>query len=124
MVYHTTASVLNMRSGPGTKYAIVGQLPYGSGCTLIKSSGNWRKVKAFNGKVGWVSRNYLVRKKSARVATNGSNLNVRSGPGTYAYILGSLKNGTKVTIKYTNGHWAYITAGKLSGYVSMNYLSF
>lgn len=123
-VYHVTAGTLNMRSGPGTGYGIVSQLAYGTGCTLIKSSGNWRKVKTFDGRVGWVSRTYLVRRTSAWVATNGSNLNVRKGPGTYSAVLGSLPNGTKVTVKYTNGNWAYITGGKLTGYVSMNYLRF
>lgn len=122
--YRTTASVLNVRSGPGTNYAVINQLPYGTGCTVLSTSGNWAKIKTFNGITGWVSRTYLAKQTTARVSTNGGNLNVRKGPGTYAAVLGSLKNGTKVTVKSTTGNWAYITYGKLSGYASLTYLKF
>ena len=58
------------------------------------------------------------------MATHGSNLNVRKGAGTNTAVLGSLPNGTKVTVKYTSGNWAYITCGNLTGYCSLNWLKF
>ena len=121
-VYRTTASTLNLRSGPGTGYAVIGKLKKGIGCTILKSSGNWRKIKTLKGTVGWVSRNYLTASATAKVTASA--LNVRKGPGTGSAILGSLKRNTKVTIKYTSGNWAYITSSKLTGYVSLNYLKF
>ena len=122
VVYSTTASVLNMRKGPGTKYAIIAQLPHGTSVTILKSSGNWRRVQTLKGKIGWVHKSYLVKQGKNRVRTNGSNLNVRKGPGTDSAVLGSLRNGTRVTVKYTKGNWAYITGGGLTGYVSLNWL--
>ena len=85
---------------------------------------NWWKVKTFNNQTGWVSKNYLSKETTARVATNGSNLNIRKGPGTNTAVLGSLKNGTKVTVNSTCGNWAYISYGKLKGWMSLNWLKF
>lgn len=121
-VYRTTASVLRMRKGPGTSYDIIAKLVYGTGVTILSSSGNWRKVKTFGGKVGWVSNNYLKKEATAKVTA--SVLNVRKGPGTSSAVIGGFKYGTKVTVKYTSGNWAYVTANKLTGYVSLNYLKF
>lgn len=61
---------------------------------------------------------------SGKVTTNGANLNVRSGPGTNYSIVGSLANGTNVTIycqttgEYIDGYygrsniWNRIGTGK------------
>ena len=122
VVYRTTATTLNVRSGPGTRYAVVHQLPRNTGCTVLETSGNWYRIRTFGGIVGWVSSNYLKSTSTARVTASA--LNVRKGPGTSSAILGSLKRGKKVTVKYTSGNWAYITSGSLTGYVSLNYLRF
>lgn len=122
VVYRTTATTLNVRSGPGTRYAVIHQLPRNTGCTVLETSGNWYRIRTFGGIVGWVSSNYLKSTSTARVTASA--LNVRKGPGTSSAILGSLKRGKKVTVKYTSGNWAYITSGSLTGYVSLNYLRF
>ena len=121
-VYRTTASVLRMRKGPGTSYDIIAKLVCGTGCTILSSNGNWRKVKTFDGKVGWVYASYLKKEATAKVTA--STLNVRKGPGTSTAVIGSFKHGTKVTVKYTSGNWAYVTANGLTGYVSLTYLNF
>ena len=122
--YFTTASVLNVRSGPGTGYKVVAKLSRGTACKVTQSSGNWRKIKTSKGVVGWVSKNYLSKQTTARVSTNGSNLNVRKSANGSSAVLGSLRNGTKVTVRYTEGNWAYVNGGGLTGYVSMDWLSF
>lgn len=121
-VYRTTASVLNMRAGAGTDYKITGKLKKGTGCYILESKGNWRRVKTFKGKIGWVSANYLRKEATAKVTARS--LNVRKGPGTNTAILGGFKKGTKVTVLYTSGNWAYVTAKGLTGYVSLKYLKF
>ncbi len=121
-VYRTTASTLNLRAGAGTNYKVTGKLPKGTGCYILASSGNWRKIKTFKGKIGWVSATYLRKEATAKV--KASSLNVRKGPGTGTAILGSFKKNTKVTVLYTSGNWAYVTAKGLTGYVSLNYLKF
>lgn len=121
-VYRITASALNVRTGPGTGYGIITSVKRGTGCTILEKSGNWRRIKTFGGVVGWVSVNYL--RKEATATVTASALNVRKGPGTGSAILGSLKRGTKVTVQYTSGNWAYVSTKKLTGYVSMSYLKF
>ena len=121
-VYRTTASTLNLRADAGTSYAVTGKLRKGTGCTILASKGNWRKVKTFGGLTGWVSANYLVKQATAKVTASA--LNVRKGPGTGSAILGSFKRGTKVTVQYTSGNWAFVSTKKLKGYVSLNYLKF
>ena len=124
VAYRTTASVLNVRSGPGTSYKIVNKLVRNTPCTVLKSSGNWRSIKTFNGVTGWVSATYLARNATGKVATRGSRLNVRRRPSTSATILGSLNNGTRVTVTNVSGNWAYITYGSLKGWASLTYLKF
>lgn len=121
-VYHTTASTLNLRKGPGTGYAVIGGLPRNTACTVVKSSGNWRQIHTAHGAVGWVSANYLAKKATARI--NASALNVRKGAGTDSAVLGSLKRGTQFTVSYTAGNWSYGTGGKLTGYVYTKYLRY
>ncbi len=53
---------------------------------------------------------------------NASSLNVRTGPSTNYLVVGTLANGTLVTIYKNEGSWAYISAGSLRGYVSQSYL--
>lgn len=122
----TNGSNLNVRSGPGTGFKVLNALANGTSLTILETSGSWRRIKAFNGVTGWVSANYLVKTSTAVawVNTRVSNLNVRKGPGTNTAVLGSLPKGTRVTVYSTTGNWAYITSGRLTGYVSMNYLRF
>jgi len=57
--YTVTVSELNLRSGPGTNYKIIGSLSYGQKVTLIeKNINNWYLVEA-DGKEGYVSSKYL-----------------------------------------------------------------
>lgn len=55
------------------------------------------------------------------VATESSNLNVRSGAGTNYSIITSLKKGTAVNVTKVKGEWSYITSP--AGWVSTQYLS-
>ncbi len=68
----------------------------------------------------------------ATVKTDGSNLNVRSGPGTNYSIVGKFANGTKVHFgaidPIESENWSYvwgtgIDGKEVTGYVHMDYLS-
>lgn len=123
-IYHTTASVLNVRSGPGTSYKIINKFYRDTACYVLEKSGNWSRVRSFNGTTGWVSNTYLSKNATARVSTKGGRLNVRSKASTSGAILGSLNNGTKVTATNVSGNWAYVVYGSLKGWASLNYLKF
>lgn len=53
-----TASVLNVRKGPGTSYGVVMTLPKGGGYTIIEESGGWGKLKSG---AGWISLKYTEK---------------------------------------------------------------
>ncbi|MBE9520817.1 MAG: SH3 domain-containing protein [Proteobacteria bacterium] len=49
----------NIRSGPGTKYKIVGKAEYGVVFKTLKRSDGWVKVQHEDGLTGWVKRSLL-----------------------------------------------------------------
>ncbi|MGE6256760.1 N-acetylmuramoyl-L-alanine amidase [Heyndrickxia sporothermodurans] len=161
-----TATALNVRSGPGTKYKTVGQFKKNKKIKIYEFKGNW--AYTIDGKVkGYVSKSYLktVPKTPANKPTpekpkpnpkpdpgnkeeptepsdpsneippvtghgksngqrivNVSGLNVRQGPGTSYKAIGVLKIDQKVTMYDIKAGWAYVTSGKLQGYVRTTYL--
>ncbi len=50
---------VNLRSGPGKKYRLVGRANYGVVFRTLKKRGRWVKVRHENGTVGWVLRKLL-----------------------------------------------------------------
>ncbi|MEN0661117.1 N-acetylmuramoyl-L-alanine amidase [Caldifermentibacillus hisashii] len=56
---YVTADVLNVRSGPGTGYQIIGKLTYGSAILVTGQSGTWYAI-TYNGKTGYVSSAYVI----------------------------------------------------------------
>ncbi len=121
----TNGSNLNVRSGAGTGYAVKGSLANGAAFTVLGKSGNWYKIKVLKtGLVGWVSKSYTAKGATGRVSTNGGSLHVRKGPGTGKAVVGSLKNGTKVSVSSVSGNWVYVTFGSLKGWSSLSYIRF
>lgn len=57
-----------------------------------------------------------------KVATRSSALNVRTGPGMSYDKSGSLPRNAAVTILEDGGEWLLVTAGRLTGYVSAQYI--
>ncbi len=54
----TSGSPLNVRSGPGTDYDIIKQIPNGEKVEIIEQKGEWVKIK-HNEKDGWVYSEYI-----------------------------------------------------------------
>ncbi len=50
---------LNVRSGPGTSYSIIGKLNGGDVVELKAKNNGWYKVKLSSGTIGWVSASYI-----------------------------------------------------------------
>ena len=53
-----TASKLNVRKGPSTKYSRIGSFNKNKKITILGESNGWYKVN-LNGKEGWVSKKYV-----------------------------------------------------------------
>jgi len=126
---------LNLRTGPATTYSKITVLSYNTIVTIISDENGWAKIQTSDGKVGYVSSQYLtmnedldektnVSASTYRTGTvNATSLNVRSGCGTNYSKIGSLASGTTVTIVADFGTWYQIeTANNVKGYVSAQYV--
>lgn len=54
-----TASILNIRSGPGTTYAVVTKIPKGTTVTILENKLGWYRVQLVNGTSGWGAQTYI-----------------------------------------------------------------
>ena len=125
-----TTAKLNVRKGPGTKYAKMGTLSKGAKVEVItKLPSGWYKIK-YKGTYGYVLGKYVKlntpqqdEKVIATGKTTVSSLNVRSGPSSNYSKLGILTKGTKVEVveRYSNG-WYKIKYKGSYGYVSGTYV--
>ena len=137
-------SGLNVRSGASTSSGIIGSLSNGSNVTILGESGNWYKIK-YGNSTGYVSKDYVKTSeessnsntgnnassssgesssnKSGKVVNVHSSLNVRSGASANSSVIGSLANGSNVTIVGESGSWYKIKYGNTTGYVSKDYIS-
>ena len=121
-----TGTTLNVRSGPGTKY------------DSVKSYGNLTRVNILEQikignttwgctKDGWISLDYVyidgTTGDGAGTGTvSGSNVNIRSGPGTNYDVVGSYSQGDSVEIyaQFTINNTVWGCTNK--GWVSMDYV--
>ena len=120
-----TASVLNIRSGPGVDTSKKGCLYKGDTVAILEKSNGWLKIQLSNKTTGWVSDKYIKIGNDSvneKVKCNG-NLNVRSGPGTSYAIKTTVKNGTihKITDK-SNGWYKIQLSNGTSGWVYGSYI--
>ena len=53
-----TASLLNVRSGPGTKYKVTGLLRKNTICEILETNNNWGRI---NSPEGWISLEYTTK---------------------------------------------------------------
>ncbi|MBR5246775.1 MAG: SH3 domain-containing protein [Clostridia bacterium] len=117
---------LNVRSSASTSSTILSSLSNGSYITLISKSGNWYYVEYANEKFGYCHQDYikLDSGKIAKVSTQSTSLNVRSGAGTGYYVKDSLNRGEVVIVLSESNGWSKILYdGVKTGYVSSQYLS-
>jgi len=131
---NTPGSALNVRSGAGTGFAVMGTLKHGEKVTVTDHNSDWYKLN-FGGKTGYISKSFTKAdnpvsapsqpsapaQKTVYVNTPGSALNVRSGAGTSNPIIGSLKHGEKITVTDHNNDWYKLTFGGKTGYISKSY---
>lgn len=123
----TQSTALNIRSGPGTGYGIVGKLQKGSYITLQSETNGWWKVEYADGQEGYVSSEYISKiqeSKAYLTNTQSTRLNIRKGPGTNYEIIGKLDKGDYVVVLSIANGWAkVIFDGTKLGYVSSTYLA-
>ena len=64
-----TATALNIRSGAGTNYSIVGCIRDKGTYTIVETSGNWGKLKSG---AGWICLDYTTKVSNGNVTTTNT----------------------------------------------------
>lgn len=65
-----SASVLNLRSDPGTSSKVIGSMTRGDKLSILESSGDWLKVKTSDGETGWAYSQYIALSKDSDDSTS------------------------------------------------------
>ena len=124
-------SYVRMRSSASTSSSILGTYNSGTTMTVTGVSGAWYKVD-YNGTDGYVYSNYLSLSgvtssggsaSGSNGSVKGSDVRMRSGPGTNYSILGTYQNGTALTVTGTENGWSKVIIGGTSGYIRSDYVS-
>jgi probable enterotoxin D len=117
---NTPGTYLNIRSGAGTTYPILGSLKHSAQVSITGESGTWYTI-SYNGKTAYISKGFVTINTGAAppstetTPTTGTvkdaadGLYVRTGAGTNYKIIGSLSNGQTVKITGQTGTWYKIS---------------
>ncbi len=131
----TTCDVLNIRSGAGTEYSVVGAIREKEGkkkkYTIVEEKNGWGRLKS--GENRWISLSYT---KKAAVSGGGTSftpyliittcdvLNIRSGPGTGHSVVGAIREKVGKKNKYTiveeKDGWGRLKSGE-NRWISLSY---
>jgi uncharacterized protein YgiM (DUF1202 family) len=126
-------TAVNVRSGPGTGYPIIGTAPKGAVYTVTGRSGSYYQIN-YNSRAGYVYSSYLAVSSvqtADKTATTGtgmivncnSGVNVRSGPGTSYPIIGTAPKGAVYPVTGKSGSYYQISFNGKTGYVYSSYIS-
>ena len=129
----TNTNRLNIRSGPGMEYSIIGGIPRGEWVEIYSSAGSWVQGKALpSGIVGYFSASFLKTASpggggpgSIAVVNNpnpSSFLNLRQSPSYTAPVLAIFYNGATCTILSESGGWYYVEISGMRGYFRSEFL--
>ncbi|QWI30293.1 SH3 domain-containing protein [Bacillus toyonensis] len=131
------ATSLRVRSAANTSSSVLGNLKNGEKVTVLGKANGWAKI-SYQGKEGYVSLEFVKleagkqEEKPAEDITNGTqevgtinatSLRVRSAANTSSSVLGTLKNGEKVTVLGKANGWAKISYQGKEGYVSLEFIT-
>lgn len=133
---------LNIRTGAGTNFSVLGFLPKNGMCTVLESSNGWAKIKSGN-LTGYVSTDYLYMGEDGYVMANklatlkatvkANNVNFRSSPDTTTSenILARVNNGEELAVinecvvakEDATTLWVKVYCDDMEGYVAKDFVS-
>ena len=101
--YTVVVGTLNVRSGPGLSYAVIGTLTKGTSVTVVGTSGAWSKISS--PKSGWVYSSYIAKTPTAPAPAPGviTNLNMTYYRQTLGYGCGPTTG--EMVVLYITGRW-------------------
>lgn len=118
-----TANEVNLRSGPGTNYDIVGSVNQGESLTLLDITGDWYQVKTPAGLLAYIKASFTEKTEKAapvpvpsqpappistsinQVEVISGTVYLRSGPGSNFAQIGSVSEGDILSVLGQEGDW-------------------
>ena len=127
-----TGDNVNLRSGPGMNYKVVGSIPRGASVKVEdRSNEEWNAV-TYDGTYGFISANLMSITEDPSavqvVATDGFGrvnamyVRFRSGPSDESSILGEYNVGKEATITGIAGDWTECIIDGRSGFIDSAYI--
>jgi len=123
---------VNMRSGAGTNYGVIGNYSLGTVCSILQElNSGWCQVQ-INGYTGYVYGKYVSKGTQSSTTTglnipgyiNANGVNMRSGAGTTASVIGCYNKGQYLTlVTEENSGWCGVIINGQRGYVWGAYVS-
>ena len=123
---------LNLRAAGTTSSEWLGTYPSGTWVEIVGSQNNFYQVITPDGKIGYMSKNYLTTSSAlddtstiAIVNNNGGGafLNFRQAPNYNAKVLGIFYNGVPLKVLGQQEGWYRVEINGQVGYVNMNFLN-
>lgn len=131
LVIAQVADYVNIRSGPGTDFEVLGKLYNNSVGHYIEEENGWAKITS-GSVTGYVCEEYVVKGVEAlKIARDvevtlakidTSVLNVRSKPTTDSNILGTFGKGEELVVVDTEDGFAKVDYNNKTGYISLDYV--
>jgi len=121
-VGRATTSNVNIRSGPGTAYNVIGTANKNDSFVVLNRQDDWYVIRYQGGVLGYISALYLSVMQDnhlpATVQPITGNVNIRSGPGTDQVLLGTFSGSTTLAVSGESGYWYAVSYNGKTGYVA------
>jgi SH3-like domain-containing protein len=109
----TRSSPINVRVGPGTRYDVAWvYVKPGTPVEIVQEFDTWRKIRDFDGSVGWVHQNLLSGKRAGLAAPwdEDGKTALFSGRDPDGGVRAWLGSKFRVDIKSCDGQWCAVSA--------------
>ncbi len=112
---------VNVRNGPGTDHPILWQYrnAQGSPVEVIAETAEWRRIRDWDGKEGWVYAPLLKGRRFLMIKGDGTDRPValRSGPDASATVRALAQVGVMGRLDQCQGEWCLMTHSDSRGWV-------
>jgi N-acetylmuramoyl-L-alanine amidase len=106
------ANILNVRSGPGLDYKVIGQISNSETYRVLEEKNSWYKIRINSDQDGWVASWLVQIEKTTgsikQVESTVNPLNVRSGPGTSFQVITQVRPEQTFPFVKEEGDWIQI----------------
>lgn len=123
-----SGTTVNVRSGPGLSYSLLGDLEQGETASVISKQGDWLEVRT-DDQEGWIA-SWLTTAASEEPTAAGqtavssvNGLNVRAQADLSSAVLTKMNAGEQAEVLSTTGDWIEISFRNTRGFVSKQYIS-